>query len=85
MRWKKIDYSFLFRTQVATPMMPRNNPPTDAPHEKKFRKKVDSNICINIRKGRTTPRIIRIRPRPRRRRGEFIIWYRSLSDLIQVF
>src|SRR5688572_25320521 len=70
---KIIFYSFLFRTQVATPMMPRNSPATEAPHEKKFRKKVDSRTRITIKKGMTTPRTIRIRPRLRRRRGEFII------------
>lgn len=37
-------YYFLIFTHVAIPMMPRNSPLTDAPHEKKFRKKVDSNI-----------------------------------------
>ena len=75
---KIIFYSFLFRTQVATPIMPRNSPPTEAPHEKKFRKKVDSNTRIKIKKGMTTPRTIRIRPRPRRRRGEFIIYSLTL-------
>ena len=60
-------------------MIPRNSPPTDAPHEKKFRKKVDSRTRIKIKKGMTTPVIIRIRPRLRRRRGEFIILFLHAS------
>jgi hypothetical protein len=53
-------------------MKPRNNPPTDAPHEKKFRKNVDSITRMTIKKGRIMPRNIRTKPRLRRRRGLFI-------------
>jgi len=52
--------------------VPNDNPATDAPQEKKFKKKVDSSTLMTIKKGRTMPRNIRDRPRPRRRRGEFI-------------
>jgi hypothetical protein len=37
-------------------------PATDAPYEKKFRKKVDSRILITIKNGRTTPITIRSAP-----------------------
>lgn len=66
-------YSLLILDHVANPIVPSANPATDAPHEKKFRKKVDSKTWITIKKGRIMPNNIRITPRLRRRRGEFII------------
>jgi hypothetical protein len=58
---------------VANPIVPKANPVTDAPHEKKFRKNVDSNTLMTIKKGRTMPNSIRNRPRLRRRRGDVIV------------
>ena len=57
---------------MANPIVPKDNPATDAPQEKKFKKNVDSNTWITIKKGRIMPRNIRSMPRLRRRRGEFI-------------
>src|SRR5690242_11748620 len=37
-------YSRLVFTILATPTMPKASPVTEAPHEKKFKKKVDCNI-----------------------------------------
>ena len=53
--------------------MPNAIPATEAPQEKKFRKKVDSRRWMTIRKGRIIPKSIRVTPRLRRKRGEFII------------
>jgi hypothetical protein len=57
---------------MAKPIVPNANPATDAPHEKKFKKNVDSTTWMTIRKGKIIPNIIRMIPRLRRRRGEFI-------------
>jgi hypothetical protein len=54
---------------MANPIVPNDNPATEAPHEKKFKKKVDSKMWMTIKKGRITPRSIRITPRLRRKRG----------------
>src|SRR5258706_306841 len=72
-RWKKTNYSFLIFDHVATPMKLRNIPLTDAPHEKKFRKNVDSIMWMTIKKGKATPRNISTKPMPRRRRGWFMM------------
>jgi hypothetical protein len=69
--------SFLPLEYIANPIVPKDNPATDAPQEKKFKKKVDSNTWITIKKGRIMPRNIRIMPRLRRRRGEFMIYLRA--------
>jgi hypothetical protein len=57
---------------MANPIVPNDNPATDAPQEKKFKKNVDSNTWMTIKKGRTIPNTIRNMPRLRRSRGEFI-------------
>jgi hypothetical protein len=54
-------------------MKPRNNPATDAPHETKFRKNVESIRRMTINKGRTKPNSIRVKPKLRRRRGLFMM------------
>ena len=66
------DHFFDNFDRVATPIKLKNIPLTDAPHEKKFRKNVDSIKWMTIKKGRITPRDIRTKPRLRRRRGLFI-------------
>jgi hypothetical protein len=71
--YEKIDYSFLSLEYIANPIVPNASPATDAPQEKKFKKKVDSSTWISIKKGRMMPRSIRVKPRLRRRRGEFIM------------
>jgi hypothetical protein len=53
--------------------VPNASPATEAPQAKKFRKNVDSSTWMTIRKGRAIPRSIRITPRLRSRRGEFIM------------
>jgi hypothetical protein len=58
---------------IANPIVPKDNPATDAPQEKKFKKNVDSNTWMTIRKGKIMPNNIRIMPTLRRRRGEFIV------------
>ena len=73
MLWKKIDYSLLPFDHIAKPTVPNAKPATEAPQEKKFKKKVDSSTWITIKKGRIMPRSISTRLRPRRRRGEFIM------------
>jgi len=55
-------------------MVPKDNPATEAPQERKFKKKVDSSAWMTIRKGRSMPRSISIKPRLRRKRGEFIVY-----------
>jgi len=74
MKSKIVDahYSFFPLEYMAKPMVPKDNPATDAPHEKKFKKNVDSKTWMTIKKGRIIPRSIRATPRARRRRGEFI-------------
>ena len=74
MRWEGNDYSFLPLDHVAKPIVPNASPATEAPHEKKFKKKVDSSTWMTIKKGRIMPRSINTILRPRRRRGEFIIF-----------
>ena len=81
-------YSFLPLDHKAKPIVLNANPATEAPHEKKFKKNVDSSTLMTIKKGRMMPNSIRITPRLSKRRGEFIIFiylsmtYRSLpSDL----
>ena len=53
-------------------MVPNASPATEAPHEKKFKKNVDSKTWITIRKGKIIPRSMSPTPMPRRKRGEFI-------------
>jgi len=85
MPYERIDYSFPPLDHIAKPIVPNDSPATDAPQEKKFKKKVDSRTWISIRKGRSMPRSIRIRPRLRRRRGEFIIIdITNISQNVQV-
>ena len=43
-------YCFLVLEYIAKPIVPNDSPATDAPHEKKFKKNVDSNIWMTIRK-----------------------------------
>jgi len=66
------NYLFFNLEYHANPIVPKDKPATDIPQDKKFRKKVDSNKWITIKKGRITPMSNRITPRRRRRRGEFI-------------
>lgn len=66
-------YSFFVLDHIANPIVPNASPATDAPHEKKFKKNVDSNTWMRIKKGRRMPKNIRIKPRLRRRRGLFIM------------
>src|SRR5687768_6747369 len=73
MPYEKVDYSLLFLEYIAKPIVPNASPATDAPQERKFKKKVDSNALMSIRKGRSIPRSIRTTPKIRRRRGDFII------------
>ena len=83
--YKRTDYSFRPLDHIAKPIVPSDSPATDAAQEKKFKKKVDSSTFMTIRKGRIIPRSIRTMPRPRRRRGEFIMRFfeplRALSPL----
>ena len=72
MHRKRTNYSFLSFEYIAKPMVPNANPDTEAPQDRKFKKKLDSNTCITIKKGRTIPTNIRNMPMPSRRRGEFI-------------
>jgi hypothetical protein len=60
------------RSYRANPIVPNDKPVIDAPQEKKFKKNVDSSTWMTIKKGRSIPRDIRITPRLRRKRGEFI-------------
>ena len=72
-RLEKRDYSLLFREYMVKPIVPNASPATDAPHEKKFKKNVDSSTWMTIKKGRIIPKSMRTKPRLRRKRGEFII------------
>jgi hypothetical protein len=58
---------------MANPIVPKDNPATDAPQEKKFRKNVDSSTLMTIKKGRIIPRSIKATPTLNRKRGEFIV------------
>ena len=69
----RIDYSFLPLDHSAKPIVPNDSPATEAPHEKKFKKNVDSSTWMIIRKGKAMPRSIRNTPRLSRKRGERII------------
>lgn len=71
--WRKANYSFLIFVHVATPIKPRNNPLTEAPHATKFRKNVDGMICIIINRGMIQPVNNRIKPRLSRKRGSFLM------------
>jgi hypothetical protein len=74
MRWRRTNYSFfLVLDQSAKPIVPSASPATEAPHEKKFKKKVDSSILMSIRNGRMMPKSIRKMPRLRRKRGDLIM------------
>lgn len=55
---------------MAKPMVPNDNPVTEAPHERKFKKNVDSNMRMTIKNGRAMPINMRIIPKTRRKRGE---------------
>jgi hypothetical protein len=73
----KVDQSLLLFLPLdhnAKPMVPSANPATDAPYEKKFKKKVDSSTSMTIKRGRTIPRNIRAMPSPRRKPGDLIIY-----------
>jgi hypothetical protein len=63
---------FLPLEYIANPIVPNDNPATEAPHEKKFKKNVDSSRWMTIKKGRMMPNSIRNTPRLRRKRGEFM-------------
>ena len=56
---------------MANPIVPNDNPATEAPQEKKFKKNVDSKTWMTIKNGRIMPRSISIMPRLSRNRGEF--------------
>jgi len=49
--------------------MPSESPVTEAPHEKKFNKNVDSSKWTTIKNGRMIPNSIRNTPKVRRKRG----------------
>jgi hypothetical protein len=66
--------SFLPLDHIAKPIVPNAKPATEAPQEKKFKKKVDSNTWMTIKNGRIMPRSIKTTLRIRRRRGELIIY-----------
>lgn len=66
-------YLLFIVVNIASPIIPRNNPPTDAPQLKKLRKNVDGTIFSTIKKGRIQPNRSRIRPKVRRKRGDFIL------------
>jgi hypothetical protein len=70
--WLTSNQLFLPLVYIANPIVANDSPATEAPHEKKFRKNVDSRIWMTIKKGRKMPRSIRIMPRLRRKRG-FVI------------
>jgi hypothetical protein len=75
MRWTRTNYSFLLvLDQSAKPIVPSASPATEAPHEKKFKKKVDSSTLMSIKKGRTIPRSIRTMPIVRSKPGDFIMF-----------
>src|SRR5215216_1353230 len=56
---------------MAKPIVPNYNPATEAPHEKKFKKNVDSKRWMTIKNGRMMPRSIKTIPKISRKRGEF--------------
>src|SRR5215208_4486552 len=56
---------------MANPIVPNDNPATEAPHEKKFKKNVDSKRWMTIKNGRMIPRSIKTIPKISRKRGEF--------------
>jgi len=72
-----LHYSLFPLVHIAKPIVPNASPATEAPHEKKFKKKVDSKTCMTIKKGRIMPRSISTTLRLRRRRGEFITYPRA--------
>ena len=57
---------------MAKPIVPKDNPATEAPQEKKFKKKVDSKTWITIKNGRMMPKSIKTMPRISRSRGDFM-------------
>ena len=67
-----MNYSFLPLEYIANPIVPNARPATEAPHEKKFKKNVDSRIWMTIRNGRAIPKNIKRIPRPKSKLGEFI-------------
>ncbi len=71
-----LHYSLFPLEYIANPIVPNARPATEAPQEKKFKKKVDSSTLMTIKKGKAMPKSIRITPRIRNRRGEFIIFIR---------
>jgi hypothetical protein len=72
--------SLLFLDHNAKPIVPKANPVTEAPHAKKFKKKVDSSTLITIKKGKMMPKSSRKMPRVRRKRGDLNIFYRYGSE-----
>lgn len=64
-------YRFKPREYSVKPIVPSANPLIEAPHEKKFKKNVDSIQWATIKKGRMIPKSIRKIPRLRRKRGDF--------------
>jgi hypothetical protein len=74
-------YSFLPFENITKPIVPNASPVTEAPHDKKFKKKVDSRILMAIKKCKAIPNSIRTTPRIRSKRGEFISFTRSLMEL----
>ena len=66
-------YSQNFVVNLVNPTIAIANPAEEIPHEKKFKKKVEVITLIIIRKGKTTPPIIRRTPKTRRKRGELIM------------
>ena len=77
-----MSYSFLPLDHIAKPIVPSDRPATEAPHEKKFQKNVDSSTLMTIRNGRITPSSIKNVPSPRRKRGEFIRLARIVTIIL---
>ena len=75
--WAGINYSFLPLEYMANPIVPNASPATEAPHEKKFKKNVDSRTWMTIRNGRAIPKNIKRIPRAKSKLGEFIKLFSS--------
>jgi hypothetical protein len=65
----------LFLDHNAKPIVPKANPATEAPHAKKFKKKVDSTTLITIKNGKIMPNSSRVTPKMRRKRGDLSMVY----------
>ena len=74
-------YSFLPFENITKLIVPNAGPVTEAPLDKKFKKKVDSRILMAIKKGKAIPDSTGTMPRIRSKRGEFISLARSFMEL----